>query len=576
MTKRRLSIEEDVCHAWFSNKPSSEDMAWLEIIRKKQSYPDSAKFSREFSFPGVRVIGGSMITPFTFVSHWELSTNYQNNLTVSFQDESSNIRIEKGMIGDGNSFIMEATYDSLYDTIIVHKTDTYLAMLLNFRSNPKIYENTGNAKTTPRATAKHTGFENVGCLNTLYLEFDTSRHQYSDLKLLLSHLICLGFHVAYAILHKTLLQTQRTFFPQTDSFELAYAWKCVQSLGFKVTDHLSEEVKEYLQGFLKDETPLTAQILYNLALRLTEKPFFFFKGEFDLVIRRTQETDLPDKPPPSYCKVPRIVLTPTKLLYLPKEPVLQNRILRQYGEEFFIKVVFRDDDFNKISTIQSYALESLLNSMKTHFKNGFKIHDRHYEFLGCSNSQLREHSFWFFHPHDNITSKHIRKKSGELSSETCVASYVSRFGLCFSTTRKTVEVEKKCVEYRKDVANDKYCFTDGIGCISPHLAKRASRLFYFVCCLQCKHFNHITPALFFLKREKVVDFINFCVCVISKPYFCLFVWSFSSHSRILQSFGDVTIAGEGLQILTYTRHLWPLSSEGSLACHLTVTRGIRL
>ena len=27
------------------------------------------------------------------------------------------------------------------------------------------------------------------------------------------------------------------------------------------------------------------------------------------------------------------------------------------------------------------------------------------------------------------------------------------------------------------------------------------------------------------------------------------------------------MTGEGLQILTYARHLWPLSSEGSLACH---------
>ena len=48
----------------------------------------------------------------------------------------------------------------------------------------------------------------------------------------------------------------------------------------------------------------------------------------------------------------------------------------------------------------------------------------------------------------------------------------------------------------------------------------------------------------------------------------LFVWSFfSSYSRIFQSFGDVTIDGKGLQILTYARHLWPLSSEGSLARH---------
>ena len=48
---------------------------------------------------------------------------------------------------------------------------------------------------------------------------------------------------------------------------------------------------------------------------------------------------------------------------------------------------------------------------------------------------------------------------------------------------------------------------------------------------------------------------------------CLFVWGFSSHSRIFHSHGDVTIAGEGLQILTYARHSWSLSNESSLACH---------
>ena len=45
------------------------------------------------------------------------------------------------------------------------------------------------------------------------------------------------------------------------------------------------------------------------------------------------------------------------------------------------------------------------------------------------------------------------------------------------------------------------------------------------------------------------------------------VWDCSSHSRIFHSFGNVTIAGEGLQIVTYARQLWPLSSEGSLTCH---------
>ena len=47
----------------------------------------------------------------------------------------------------------------------------------------------------------------------------------------------------------------------------------------------------------------------------------------------------------------------------------------------------------------------------------------------------------------------------------------------------------------------------------------------------------------------------------------LFVWSFKSHSRIFHSFGDVTIAGERLQIFTYARHSLSLSSEGFLASH---------
>ena len=48
-------------------------------------------------------------------------------------------------------------------------------------------------------------------------------------------------------------------------------------------------------------------------------------------------------------------------------------------------------------------------------------------------------------------------------------------------------------------------------------------------------------------------------------YVCMFVCSF--HSRIFHSYGDVAITGERMQILTNARHVRPLSSEGSLACH---------
>ena len=41
----------------------------------------------------------------------------------------------------------------------------------------------------------------------------------------------------------------------------------------------------------------------------------------------------------------------------------------------------------------------------------------------------------------------------------------------------------------------------------------------------------------------------------------------SLHLRIFHSYGDVTITGKGLLILTFARHSWPLRSEGSLTCH---------
>ena len=47
-----------------------------------------------------------------------------------------------------------------------------------------------------------------------------------------------------------------------------------------------------------------------------------------------------------------------------------------------------------------------------------------------------------------------------------------------------------------------------------------------------------------------------------------------SHLRIFFSFGDVTHIVERLHIQTHTRHLCPLSSEGSLPCHTFYATGL--
>ena len=53
-----------------------------------------------------------------------------------------------------------------------------------------------------------------------------------------------------------------------------------------------------------------------------------------------------------------------------------------------------------------------------------------------------------------------------------MATYMSRLGQFFSASRNTIEVN--CVEMIPDVAGGRFCFTDGIGKISPQLAKKVT------------------------------------------------------------------------------------------------------
>ena len=79
-----------------------------------------------------------------------------------------------------------------------------------------------------------------------------------------------------------------------------------------------------------------------------------------------------------------------------------------------------------------------------------------------------------------------------------------------------------------------------------------------------RHIKMYTRYDFVFKFDLTFFFIQ------SYQYSWLVVWGFPSHSRIFLSFEDVTIAGEGLQILTYVQHichravsvLWRATSRG--------------
>ena len=56
---------------------------------------------------------------------------------------------------------------------------------------------------------------------------------------------------------------------------------------------------------------------------------------------------------------------------------------------------------------------------------------------------------------------------------------------------------------------------------------------------------------------------------------CVSLISWHLYMYAQKVHGNLTVAGEGLQILTYARHSWlPLSSEGSLTCHTHCDTGL--
>ena len=118
-------------------------------------------------------------------------------------------------------------------------------------------------------------------------------------------------------------------------------------------------------------------------------------------------------------------------------------------------------------------MNEVFTRVKRTLSNGIQIGDHHYEFLAFGNSQFREHGAYFFAPISHLDAKRIRMWMGSFQDIKTVARYASRLGQCFSTTRAITSVMPQ-IEELPDIYHNGFCFTDGVGRISPFLAQLAA------------------------------------------------------------------------------------------------------
>jgi hypothetical protein len=156
-------------------------------------------------------------------------------------------------------------------------------------------------------------------------------------------------------------------------------------------------------------------------------------------------------------------------------PMKENRVLRagRFGSSFaFCRVLLRDED---LIIMSAETVEQCREQIIHLIKQDLTVAQTDYEYLHCSNSQLRDRSFWFYKPNNGHTAESIRQWMGDFRHEYSVSSYVTRMALCFTGSIKTFTVEKANeLEEITDImsANGRYVFTDGIGKISESMLRR--------------------------------------------------------------------------------------------------------
>lgn len=260
------------------------------------------------------------------------------------------------------------------------------------------------------------------------------------------------------------------------SFEVRYQLEVCVSHGYLHESNISEE---FLQKLADLDDSVAVALLEQVAD--TKERFFNPMSIFDLRICRTAAK----KKIPPHCTLARsAVVTPSMVYYTTPSVEISNRVVRHWGfiQDRFIRVRFTDElDNGRVQSQDNNIMDEVFARIKRAMENGIVLGDRKYEYLASGNSQFRENGAYFFAPTPEWSTQVLRNHLGQMdpNDETIPAKFCARIGQNFSTTRginTTVFVEDQHAACY-DIERNGYNFTDGVGKISPDLARRIAEEF---------------------------------------------------------------------------------------------------
>lgn len=183
-----------------------------------------------------------------------------------------------------------------------------------------------------------------------------------------------------------------------------------------------------------------------------------------------------------------VTVTPTTMKLAGPFPERSNRVMRLYPQnhDSFLRVNFTDDNklhlrFDREVDGQAFIKRRVGDMLH----KGIWIAGRHFDFLAYSQSALKEHAVWFVKPFvdskgQRVTAATIIDGLGTFDGLAhdpqlinCPARYGARISQAFTATDSSVSAEAEEVFILEDIedTSGKWCFTDGVGTISPELIR---------------------------------------------------------------------------------------------------------
>jgi hypothetical protein len=185
-----------------------------------------------------------------------------------------------------------------------------------------------------------------------------------------------------------------------------------------------------------------------------------------------------------------VSISPTSMNLGGPYPERTNRVMRTYADnhDSFIRVSFLEENdlrYQHDREIDGPAFIRRWVSPILH--DGLTIAGKRFHFLAYSLSALKTHTVWFVKDFrdpggDLITAATIIERLGKFHGLEydrnlifCPARYGARISQAFTTTDSSISVQAEEIIIEKDIAVGKYCFTDGVGSISPQLSRKIWR-----------------------------------------------------------------------------------------------------